>query len=48
MNRDNVLQEILNLGGVNTLLELPTGIGKSRMAIEKVKSLRNKKFNECL
>lgn len=48
MNRDNVLQEILNLGGVNTLLELPTGIGKSRMAIEKVKSLRNKKEQHLL
>ena len=42
MNRDNVLQEILNLEGVNTLLELPTGIGKSRMAIEKIKSLRSR------
>lgn len=42
MNRDNVLQEILNLGGINTLLELPTGIGKSRMAIEKIKSLRSR------
>lgn len=39
MNRDNILQEILNLGGVNTLLELPTGIGKSRMAIEKIKHI---------
>lgn len=48
MNRDDVLQEVLNLGGVNTLLELPTGIGKSRIAIEKVKSLRNKKEQRLL
>lgn len=42
MNRDSILQEILNLKGTNILLELPTGIGKSKIAIEKVKSLRNR------
>lgn len=38
MNRANVLIEILSLKGTNTLFELPTGIGKSRLALEKIKS----------
>ena len=48
MNRDNVLQEILNLKGVNTLLELPTGFGKSCMALKKIKSLHNGKAGHNL
>ena len=48
MNRDNVLQEILNLKGVNTLLELPTGFGKSCMALKKIKSLHNDKAGHNL
>lgn len=42
MNRDNILKEILNIKAVNVLLELPTGLGKSKMAIEKIKSLRSR------
>lgn len=37
MNRDRVLKDILNISNNNILLTLPTGYGKSRMAIEKVK-----------
>ena len=39
MNRNDVLKEILDLEGANTLLELPTGMGKSKMALEKIKQL---------
>lgn len=42
MTREDIQKEILSLKGSNWLLELATGTGKSRMAIEKVKSLRNK------
>lgn len=35
--REDILQDILNLKGRNFLLELPTGTGKSRLALEKVK-----------
>lgn len=42
MDRNDVLKKILTLRGTNILLELPTGIGKSKIAIEKVKSLRSK------
>lgn len=38
MNRDNILKEILDIKTVNVLLELPTGLGKSRMAIEIIRS----------
>lgn len=42
MTREDIKEEILSLEGSNWLLELPTGIGKSRMAIEKIKSLRSR------
>ena len=37
MTREDMLREILSLKGSNWLLELATGTGKSRMALEKVK-----------
>ena len=37
-----MLREILSLKGSNWLLELATGTGKSKMAIEKIKSLRSR------
>lgn len=37
MNKQELLAEVLNLKGYNFLLELPTGTGKSRLALEKVK-----------
>lgn len=42
MTRDDILQEVLNLDSKNILLELATGMGKSRLAIEKVKSWKCK------
>lgn len=42
MTRDDILKEILELKGNNWLLELPTGLGKSRLAIEKIKQLKAK------
>ena len=42
MTREDILREILSLKGSNWLLELATGTGKSRMAIEKVESLRSR------
>lgn len=42
MTRENILKEILSLEGNNWLLELATGTGKSRLALEKVKSLGGK------
>lgn len=39
MTREETLQEILKLKGTNFLLELPTGMGKSRMALEKLKRM---------
>lgn len=40
MTREEVLKEVLNLKSNNILLELATGFGKSRLAIEKIKSLK--------
>lgn len=37
MTREDILKEILKLKGSNWLLELATGTGKSRMALEKLK-----------
>ena len=37
MTREGILKEILSLEGNNWLLELATGTGKSRIALEKVK-----------
>lgn len=42
MTREDIQREILSLKGSNWLLELATGTGKSKMAIEKVKSLRSR------
>lgn len=39
MTRDKILKDILNLKNNNILLELPTGFGKSRLAIERTKNL---------
>lgn len=40
MTRDDILKEIISLPGTNWLLELATGTGKSKMALEKAKSLK--------
>lgn len=45
MTRDDMLREILSLKGSNWLLELATGTGKSKMAIEKVRSKVTNNFN---
>ena len=42
MTREDILREILSLEGNNWLLELATGTGKSRLALEKIKSLGGK------
>ncbi len=42
MTREDILKEVLSLKGSNWLLELPTGFGKSKLAIEKVKQLKAK------
>lgn len=39
MTREDITQEVLGLKGNNFLLELPTGTGKSKIAIEKIKDL---------
>lgn len=38
LDRNTIRNEILGLKGNHFLLEIPTGIGKSRIAIEKIKS----------
>lgn len=43
MTREDISKEVLNLKGNNWLLELPTGTGKSKVAIDKIKSLNLKK-----
>jgi superfamily II DNA or RNA helicase len=45
MNRNEVLNKILNFEGDNFLLELPTGFGKSKVAIELIKKLSNNEGN---
>lgn len=45
MTREDMLKEILSLKGSNWLLELATGTGKSKMAIEKVRSKVTNNFN---
>lgn len=42
MNRENILERVLNNDSKNILLELPTGYGKTRYAIEKIKQLNPK------
>lgn len=46
--REEVLQQILQLQGKNWLLELATGTGKSRIALEKIKSLISKEGQSLL
>lgn len=41
LDRDAIRNEVLELKGNYFLLELPTGVGKSRIAIEKIKSQCN-------
>jgi superfamily II DNA or RNA helicase len=41
MNREQTLQEIYNIQEKNLLLELPTGYGKSRIALELIKEYKN-------
>lgn len=48
MTRDDLLQDVLNLQGKNFLLELPTGSGKSKIALNKVKQLCTKKSKDLL
>lgn len=43
MTREDMQREILSLKGSNWLLELATGTGKSKMAIEKIKSISKAK-----
>jgi superfamily II DNA or RNA helicase len=42
MDRENILERVLNNDSKNILLELPTGYGKTRYAIEKIKQLNSK------
>ena len=42
MTRKDILKEVLSLEGNNWLLELPTGTGKRKIALEKVTSLGGK------
>lgn len=42
MTRDDIKQEVLALNGNNILLELPTGTGKSKIALDKLKALYSK------
>ena len=42
MTREDIQREILSLKGPNWLLELATGTGKSKIAIDKIKSLRSR------
>ena len=42
MTREDILKEILSLKGNNLLLELPTGVGKTKLSIEKIKQLKVK------
>lgn len=48
MTRDDLLQDVLNLQGKNFLLELPTGSGKSKIALNKIKQLYTKKNKTLL
>lgn len=43
MTREDIKQEVLDLRGNNWLLELGTGVGKSKLALDKLKSLNLKK-----
>lgn len=45
MTREDIKKEIISLGGTNWLLELATGLGKSKLALDKVRSLSETKKN---
>lgn len=42
MTREDITKEVLALKGTNWLLELPTGVGKSKIALDKIKKLKCK------
>ena len=48
MTREELKDKIVSLQGTNWLLELPTGFGKSKMAIDKIKSIKSNKKNQTL
>ena len=48
MTREEIKQEVISLSSNQLLLELGTGTGKSRMAIEKIKSWSNNKKKTLL
>ena len=48
MAREDIQKEVLALKGTNWLLELATGTGKSRMAIEKIRSQVTDSFNTLI
>lgn len=45
MTREDIQKEIISLKGTNWLLELATGLGKSKLALDKVRSLSKTKKN---
>lgn len=45
MTREDIQKGIISLGGTNWLLELATGLGKSKLALDKVRSLSKTKKN---
>ena len=48
MTREEVLKEVKAIPNRNVLLTLPTGFGKSKNAIERVKHLAKKKYKNLL
>lgn len=48
MTREDIKNEIISLKGNNWLLELATGTGKSKLALEKLKNLYNKNTKSLL
>lgn len=48
MAREDILKEVLSLTGNNFLLELPTGVGKTRIALEKIKKLNGRRKKNLL
>lgn len=48
MSRDKVLEEVKAITNRNILLTLPTGYGKSRSAIERIKHLKRKNHKSLL
>lgn len=48
MTREELKDKIISLQGTNWLLELATGTGKTKLAIDKIKSIKNNKKNQTL